>query len=284
MKTSFKISQIIAGSSFLLVFALLAAHAQGEPRFEVAAIKPLPDGTKGGLWVFPSQGGRIQIRFASLRDLVGLAFNVIPDQVTGGPSWSSSKLFEIEAIADTVPGSTAEFARDNPKRIEALLKERFHLEAHREDRAERRYVLVLARKDARLGSRLRPADANSCEKIDISQATVPDVRQGLPSWCGAAFGYNGRFHGSKMSLAAFAKQLSGIVRTLVVDETGLSGEYDFDYDYDPAAQRASLAATAAPEGTTLFNALEEQLGLRLEYRAGPVGIIVIDHADPPDGN
>jgi uncharacterized protein (TIGR03435 family) len=236
------------------------------------------------MFAFPAAGGRLRVQTASLRDLVGWAFDVLPTQVIGGPRWVSSALFNIDAIADVAPQSASEAERETPKRMEALLKERFHLDVHRETRTQPSYALVLAHKDGRLGPGMK--FASDCEEVDYSAGVpVPDVSKGLPSWCGSMFGYQGRFHGAKVAMPAFARQLSRILGMPVSNETGLNGSFDLDYDYSPAAQRARLSMTATiVEGKTLFDALKEQLGLRLEARRSEVRVVVVDHADPPDVN
>jgi uncharacterized protein (TIGR03435 family) len=132
---------------------------------------------------------------------------------------------------------------------------------------------------------MRPALDGTCEDVDYtSGVAIPDVSKGLPSWCGSMFGNQGHFHGARVSMSALARLLASILQRPVIDETGLTGAFDLDWDYSPAAQRALSSLNPTSEGKTLFDGLEEQLGLKLDARRGPVSVVVIDQADPPDAN
>jgi uncharacterized protein (TIGR03435 family) len=238
------------------------------------------------MFAFPAANGRLQVHAATLRDLVGWAYGVLPSEVIGGPKWVGSTLFDIDAIADLVPRSTSDYALETPKRVEALLKERFQLEVHRETRTQSRYSLVLSNQSGRPGTGMKFASDGNCEDVNYTAGVpVPDVSKELPSWCGNIFGYQGHFHGTKISTTAFASHLSRIVQVPVIDDTGLVGAFDMDWNYNPSAQRALSSLTpTSTEGLTLFDALEEQLGLKLDLRRGSVSVVVIDRADPPEAN
>ena len=139
--------------------------------------------------------------------------------------------------------------------MQALLAERFNLVVHHETREMGVYDLVLARPDGKLGAGLRRAD---CAK----------------SGCGNTNINNTVLHADGRTVADFAQTLSAIVTRIVIDKTGLAGPFDIDLTWS----RDQTTDTTQP---SIFTALQEQLGLKLEASHGPVDVLVIDRAEPP---
>ncbi|HEY3840069.1 MAG TPA: TIGR03435 family protein [Bryobacteraceae bacterium] len=231
----------------------------GEARFEVASVKPAPPDAPGMFSrILPDGGWKID--GATLRNLIGMAYGVRGFQVSGGPKWIDTDRFDIDArsvVWDTGnPPDRArmseEYKRTN-ERLRNLLADRFHLTLHPETREQPVYALVVAKG----GPKLQEA----------KESEVPFIRQMGP----------GKLKGEAVGLAMLIVNLSSSLDRRIIDKTGLSGKYTFELKWEP-----SLAADA--EGATIFTALQEQLGLRLESEKGPVKFLVIDSIQRPPQN
>ena len=167
--------------------------------------------------------------------------------------------------------------------VETLLVDRFKLVVHREMRDSPIYALVLARSDSRLGPELKPSSTDC-----VAWLAELRVRGGAPPppgsavRCGIRF-ISGKVIGNAMSIADLAGNLSGVAGRMVVDKTGLTGAYDFEMTFtpDPAPGDGLNTPQTLSEGGSLFTALQEQLGLKLEAQRGPVEFFVIDSAARP---
>ena len=272
-------------SPLILVAALIACatvRAQqpsqgrsGRRAFEVAAIKPAgpASGQKG---IRPDAGGRVTIIGLTVRELVQAAYGrdtlLMPNQVVGGPTWIDSEAFDIVARADerSAPGGRLPF----PVMLEmfrSLLEERFSVATHTETRLLPIFALVVDRPDGRLGPNLR-APAGGCRPL--GSIPIP----GSPAFCGMQNAGPTRLSGLSVSLdllAGVLTQAPDVGRT-VRNQTGLGGVYDVELEFAPMA--------AGGDGPSLFTALREQLGLRLDSRQGPVEVVVIDRAERPSEN
>ena len=142
--------------------------------------------------------------------------------------------------------------------LRSLLEDRFHLSAHRETRDLPIYALVLARADGRLGPRLRQATSDDCAKRSCGM--LPSVNE---------------LTAGALPMNEFARFLALNTGRLVVDRTGLTGVWDFDLKYS-----LPNAPTPDPDRPSIFTALQEQLGLRLDATTGPVEVLVIDRVEP----
>ena len=293
--------------------------AEAKLAFEVASIKPsaLPgrgvirSGPQGG----PGSGdpGRVTYAFNTIRDLIVDAYSIKRNQISGGPSWLDSERFDI--MAKVPAAATKEQVK---VMLQNLLAERFKLTLHRETKELPIYALVAAAKGPKLKDSAvtdtRPASdsqPNEGRRGDAGvQAAAPPALRGMkigPDGCpetprlpaGRAFILmtpNGECmisHGQTME--DLAAQLSNRFDRLVIDQTGLKGKYDLRLRYDPSsvgpvmpkdgpgpAPGADPANRTAPDGDSpphISNALQEQLGLKLEARKGPVELLVIDHAE-----
>lgn len=254
------------------------AHAQTATSFEVATIKPSDAGPNAGaLLNFPGPG-RLSVTNFSLRMLIGSAFG--PElgqgyQITGGPDWLEKDRFVVLGQATGTPPRPEMFGM-----LRTLLIERFALKYHVETREVDAYALVPARSDGRVGPKLLKWDG-TCN----GKQPPPAQPNATGPRCSAFFRPPGLvMRGVTMTVLAnmLSAQFSNLGRP-VVDKTGLTGEFDFDLEttFAPAAANAGAADTAAP---SVFVALQEQLGLKLEPTRTPVKVFVVDSAQRPAEN
>lgn len=260
--------------------ALLDLSAQALPAFEVASIRPNTSGNAQGQGLAgPQPGGRFVAVGATLRALVSGAYDGM--QIVTGPSWMDSSRFDINARA------SSEVAPDEMRRmLRSLLVDRFKLVAHTETRELPVYVLSTARSDRKLGPKLRESDA-TCTKD--ARSFVPTGPGGPPA-CGD-FRMGARSLIARgMFMPVFAQVMRGRVGRPVMDRTGLTGAYDLELEWSSdlglqqAPPGAAGAGELAPDGLSLFTAVQEQLGLRLQADRGPVDVLIIDSAEQPTPN
>jgi uncharacterized protein (TIGR03435 family) len=211
--------------------------------FEVASVKVTPGGTFA---ISPYGQGRFSIRNVSLTLLIAFAYGASDDQVSGGPDWRTSEYYDINAKAeDGVVLSNDELR----PRLQDLLSQRFKLAIHRETTRVPGYALQVA-KD---GAKLKVSDGKA--------VAFPAI---LP----------GGVRAPGVSMDTFATTLARQLGRPVVNETRLNGTYAITLDYAPdTATDSSLPS--------IFTAVQEQLGLRLESRLVPAETLVIDHVEHP---
>ena len=273
-----------------LVLLLVAGSAirtsldaqEGAARFDVASIRENRSGDRSSR--FETAGDTFTATNMPVRALIALAYRLQAFEIVGGPAWIETTRFDV----------VAKFARDSaPARVDnqpveqvmlrALLAERFKLSVHRETRELPVFALVLARPDRRLGPNARAA-ADSCDTPAgpgnaASAAGAQEVR------CGMRTGY-GAFLGRAIPMSAFVQMFARQTQRIIVDRTGLTGRWDLDLkwmpDEPPRAGRDSAAPD--PNAPSMFTALEEQLGLRLEAVRAPVDVWIVDRVEPPVEN
>ena len=262
-----------------LVVAVLCAnrlHAQSlqavvdGPTFDVASVKP----TKSGVPLpFVRSPGRFAMR-APLRVLIQNAYQLLQDaQVVGGPSWLTSDRFDIVA---TVPGNPPQ--EQIQLMLRALLADRFKLVVHTETRELPIYALVPAGRDGKLGARIRPATFGCVAARGRAKGAPPPP----PESCVVSF-RPGNITARGVSLVYLVDHLARLVNRAVIDQTGLEGEFDLDLEWTPDQWKPGVPQQSeiTPIGPSLFTALQEQLGLRLEATRGPVQVLVVDSAERP---
>ncbi len=220
--------------------------------FEVASIKP--NFSAGGVSSIHLTAGRVSMQNVSLKKIILNAFGIPDDReyMLDGPNWLVTEHFDIEAT----------FGANTPvpqvqQMIQTMLAERFRLALHKETRQLPTYSLIVAKN----GPKIHP--------VEEGQARTS--------------GGNGHFTATKISMGKFADLIARQAGLPVVDATGLQGVFDFTLDWSPAAdiRMAAASGEAAPSDgkASLFTALQEQLGLRLESSKGPVEILVVDRMD-----
>jgi uncharacterized protein (TIGR03435 family) len=258
-----------------LAVSLAAAQTQpsARPEFEVASVKPT-DGEGGSFGVGVDAANEKNV---SLKVMIAVAYRVQDFQITGGPRWLESDRFDVEAKAAGKVGT------DQVRlMLQSLLEDRFQLRFHRETRRGPVYALVVAKGGPKL-------------KLSADQ-TSPDVNGPSPAGAGLNRGVIRLGSGSMMGNAAvfplFTQLLSQRLERPVVDRTNLKGRYDFQLEWTPGLGEnpsgpggdTPLAAEPTEGRTSIFTALQEQLGLKLESAKGPVEMFVIDRADKPSQN
>ncbi len=219
--------------------------------FEVASVKPsAPGATDRSL--HPTPGGRLSTENATLKQLIYFAYDVMPFQLAGGPDWTESDGFDIEAK----PGGAGATLEQVQQMAQKLLEERFQLKTHKGIKELPIYTLVVAKRGSKLVE-------------DRSENTDADVMN-----------RRGQLTGVKATMPMLASSLSRVLQRQVVDETGLKGGYSFKLQFLPEQS----APRSDEDRASIFTALQEQLGLNLKAGKGPVEVLVIDRAEKPSGN
>jgi len=261
--------------------------------YEVVSIKPNKSGSSipGGR---PSDDG-INVTNFPLTLLIQGAFGVSNDRIFGFPSWAATDRFDINAkmdpaVADALKKLSTDDRRDAQQRmLLAIFADRCKLTFHRETRELSTFTLALGKNGAKL-KESKPGDTPA------EGFKIPDGKGGTGTM---QVGEKGllTLHGVPVSF--MVQILSQQLGRTVVDKTGLTGKYDFSWQFVPSAVQARQsggvpadggsggASTGIPsdlDGTDLFTAVAEQLGLKLESGKGPVEVIVIDHVERPSGN
>jgi uncharacterized protein (TIGR03435 family) len=257
--------------------------------FEVASVKPsATDDRRTMLQIQP--GGGLRTSGSTLKMLLTFAYDVREFQVSGGPGWINTDRYDIVAKAERSAG--AENPPDDPRkmteeqrktvgdqmreRLRALLADRFQLTLHRETKEQSVYALVVAKSGSKL------------QESQTSEGTGPRgpmMRMG-----------RGELSGQGVQLEMLTRTLSSQLGRTVVDRTGLKGNFDFKLTWtpDPGQSATPLGGGPPPgadappppdpNGPSVFTALQEQLGLRLESQKGPVEMLVIDRVEKPSEN
>jgi uncharacterized protein (TIGR03435 family) len=283
----------VAMAAVALNLDRLQARAQPptEPlRFEVASIKRNPLNDR--IVVSQFQNGRLSLRGHTLGMLITSAYRVQEFQIADGPDWIDTEGFDILATTPSDAPGTAEPAGPEapgpgePTRrdrmLRTLLEDRFSLSVHKETRERPVFALVPARSDGRLGPALTPTS------VDCATA------KGLDS-CGTSVG-PGYIRVRGVTMAQLATALSRLTVTgsslnrLVVDRSGLEGRYDaelkFTPEFIPPIPQGGLTGLPPvdPNGPSIFTAVQEQLGLKLDPQRGPVEMLVVDRVERPSEN
>jgi uncharacterized protein (TIGR03435 family) len=263
--------------------------SQAGPAFEVASIRANRSGDTGVRFGF-QPGGRFNGVNVSLQTMIRNAYGVQSFEIVGGPAWLAVDRYDI--VAKAPENAQPEQVR---QMVRTLMADRFKLVLHRETRELPIYALVLARPDGRLGPQLKPSSTN-CEEVarTLNSAgrggaapPAPPPQSGNRPTCGIRVnaGATAILIAGGTPIAQLASNLSGAVNRTVVDRTGLTGGFDIDLTFTPDPLMFQGAApTDQPPGPSLFTALQEQLGLKIESTRGPVEVLVVDSAERPTEN
>jgi bla regulator protein blaR1 len=266
-------------------------------RFDVATIRPNTGPAVGG----PVGGGigfggpgRFAAENITLQQLLTYAYELQAYEIFGGPGWATSDRFDIAATMEPSPAGSSDQGPRRRRLLRALLAERFTLVVHEERREMPVYSLVMARPDRTLGERLRPFEGECGDSSKLGPP--PDATFGMPTsdprkgpqWC-MAFSGVGRLSAQGTALSDLATILARFpaVRRRVIDRTGLTGRFDFDLEWTPLVTPTGVAPPDRPSsetGPTIFTALQEQLGLKLESAKEAVPVLVIDSVNQPSPN
>jgi uncharacterized protein (TIGR03435 family) len=276
---------------------LRATSIQSPLQFEVASVKV--NRSASAKVDIPRQlGDRFTATNVTLRQLIQHAYQLQEFLIVGGPSWMPTDRFDIVAKAEG-DGSRESGQVDTagaPSReqlmLRALLAERFSLRVHTDTKELPIYALVAAQRDGTPGPQLRQS-AQACESRDVDSRMqnrqAPSIAE--PPRCGMRI-LPGTIQSGGVLLAQLATGLSPLVGRVVRDRTGLAGYFEFTLrwtpDQIPQGYDRKAAAIGLPpietDGASIFTALREQLGLRLDSEKGPVEILVVDRAERPVEN
>jgi len=240
------------------------APSTATPEFEVASVKPAGTRELGGIHNYA--GGRIEFRGCTLQYLIQQAFDVQPFQVSGGPGWMQTERFDIDAkppesskSSKSIPASfKSPLNEEQRQMLQSLLTDRFKVKYRRETREGPVYLLVKGNKPLKL--------TDSKDKNEYP-------------WAGGIGG--GAIRGDGLagineSMEDLAQRLSPYLERPVLNQTGISGSYDFRAEYS--------ALDARPDVITMILSTVQDLGLKLEPSKGPVETMAIERAEKPSAN
>ena len=269
---------ILLKLSIPVIFVAVSSFGQNsKSAFEVASIKPNNSGTSLMSLGGPEMArGRFVGKNVALQTLVQFAYDVLDFQIVGGPSWMRSDRFDIEAKAEGP--LTLDQAR---AALQLLLEERFQLKIRRESANKPVYALMIAKK----GSKLKLSEDQTPPVLGgPANGVPPPPANGILR--GAARSRPGEFHANARTLDSLTLLLSSQLSRPVLDRTFHKGLYDIDLKWTPDHIPAELPQELKPDpsGPSLFTALEEQLGLRLESTTAPVDVLVIETIKKPTEN
>ena len=285
----FKVGLLLAASSVPQIFAQTPA-----PTFDVASVKPNKSG-EGGTRIMFQPGGRFVATHIDLKSLIRLAYDVQDFQISGGPSWINSDKYDIEARgAAPDMGAMRDMTEEQRKAandlrkqmIRALLADRFKLTIRKESKDAPIYALVVAKGGPKIKE--LPPEVKTPGEDPKEMPDKPDPKR--PMRGGMRMG-RGEINSMGIKLSFLADNLSGQVGRKVIDQTGLKGDYTFELKWTPdesQGQGFKGPGDGPPppdaNGPSIFTALQEQLGLKLESQKGPVDLLVIDHAEKASEN
>jgi len=272
-----------------------SAETEALPKYEVATIKPSSSSDGRRMMMMTPDG--TSMHGVQVQLLLQQAFDAESDRILGAPAWVKSSQYDIEAKVspEDAPKMGELKAEQRREMLLPLLEERFNLKYHHETRELPTYALVVAKSGPKLteskpGSPVPPRDAANANPKSDGPPKDPIGNRGMMTMNPGHL----EAHGGGIFFLSHA--LSAVVGRTVIDKTGLTGTYDFTLQWTPddaampmaggggqgGPPRGDMPADAG--GPSLFTALEEQLGLKLESQKGTVDVIVIDHIDAPSEN
>ena len=251
-------------------------------------MKRAQSGPESASWAF--RNSRFTARHVTLRSLIQTAYGkpeqvLTARQIVGAPAWSEQERFDIEATAPGTPDSArGTFSSSVLAMLRNLLEERFSLRAHFETRDFPLFALVRAKEDGSLGSGLQRRTTDCIRAAPGAAAGADGQTCGGQIIPGVLVGAGLTMTNLVSGLARFAPEVDRVI----VDRTGLTGTFNINLrwrpDTPPPGQGGAPTGAADSNLPSLFTALEEQLGLKLERTNGPLEILVIDDVQPPVPN
>jgi uncharacterized protein (TIGR03435 family) len=258
---------ISVGALLLASTGLINLRAQTPaPQFEVASIKP-NHSASGGMLIGMQPGGRFSATNATVKQLIMIAYGIKPQQLSGGPGWADSDRYDVVAK----PEGPAN--QDQIKvMIQGLLADRFKLSLHQDSKEMQIFALVVAKGGPKIEEVKEPGPGRR------------GIRMGL-----------GLMEAQQTTMPDFAGALSNLAGRTVVDKTGLTGIYNVKLEFTPDESQGRMGRGPGdgkeggppppdPAGPSLFIAIQEQLGLKLEAQKGEVVTFMIDHVEKPTEN
>ena len=273
----------------IAVLYLLSPTAQAQqpasPAFEVVSIKPNTALDRSGMISSPL-GTQFRVSNIALRMIITYAYDLRDLDLVDAPGWTSAEKFDITA---TYPATASHTLEEAQLMMQRVLSERFGLRVHRETRELPIYRLVKARDDGKLGPNLVPSDVDCvkwlAEKKSQIIGTPPIGPGGARPACLMVPSRTYLLAGTK-SVSDLARALETIVDRNVFDATGITGNFDMTllWTATPGLDGQPSAVANNTDSVSLFTALQEQLGLKLEPARGPGEVLVIDSVQRPTPN
>ena len=226
--------------------------------FEVVSIRPNNSGSRASR-TSSGPDGSLKATNTNLRELIRLSYDLFDYQLVGGPDWINTARFDVEAKAEAGLAEPDVLAMTR-----SLLEDRVHLKVHRETRELPIFLLTPSKDGPKLQQTVEGRPGPGGLKPGMSRRS--------------ATGAGGEMSGSGISMAKLIEGLVSHVGRPISDRTNLAGTFDFVLKW------SGVAAPAGSDAPSLFTALEEQLGLKLEPSKGPVEVLVIDSVDKPTEN
>jgi uncharacterized protein (TIGR03435 family) len=269
MRTATIQANVCTGLALLTAGVVFAQAPATPPAFEVASVKPAPPPTPGMFKVqMGGDPGMVDYKNVSLKSLIARAYEMKEFQVSG-PDWLDTERFDV--LAKTPPNTPGDRV---PLMLQTLLAERFKLSGHRDQKVMPVYAMVVGKS----GFKLKPLDGDPEGGVRMS------------------FSPKGRTMSGPATMSALAGHLASMLDRPVVDMTEIKGSFNLDLEWVPderegggiMAKMKGMAEAASgdphgdpngPNGQSLFGALQEKLGLRLEGRKAPVDILVVDRME-----
>lgn len=256
---------------------LAQVPARDHPAFEVVSVKRNPSAV-GGFRVEIQPGGRLVASYVTLQLLVTDAYEIQSYQLANAPDWFAKDHFDITAVAASDLAFSGAMERSGGPTLidlmmQSLFADRFKMIAHRETRQLPVYDLSLARRDGGLGPKLRPSASDCWQKPNS------DCAFGGPPG-------GGHLAYQSVAISEVLPMLTRAVGRPVLDRTGLTGLFDIDLTWSPEPLPSTASSTTDTSNTSasIFTALQEQLGLKLDSKTEPVDVLVIDHVEHPTEN
>ena len=221
------------------------------PAFDVASLKPsavVPFGQNININLGATRHNELVLANTTLCEMIRFAYHLVSDDQVVGPDWIKDREVRFDVVAKGPVGATREQLLEM---LQTLLDERFAIGKHNEPRVIAHYELAIAKG----GLKIHPSK--------------PDARDDLKY-------LRGRLGSEWMTMSRFTMLLSRQLRQTVIDKTGLSGGYDIDIEWTP--DEPNGAPSEAP-GPSIFTAIQDQLGLKLEWHKSPMDVMVIDRAE-----
>jgi uncharacterized protein (TIGR03435 family) len=237
----------------LLFLSGVLLFGQTPPAFEVASVKPAQP-SPGDSSSVKTDAGRVSARYVTLKRLMRGAYNLPEAQIVGAPKWAAEERYDIDAKAAGPAGD-----HEMMVMMQALLAERFKLVFHRETRPLPGYALVVAK----------------------GGVTAKPSAPGTPS---SSTSTNKTIDATGCGMGLLALKLSEVLHLPVSDATAIDGAFDFHLEWTPENLLPKTPSDATAPGLSIFDALQEHLGLKLEARKVPTEVLVIDSAERPSAN
>ena len=270
--------------TFVRMIAIAALATFGQTpiaRFDIVSVKPNKSGFRTpGVLRFQPDGG-LRVVNMPLRDIIRVAYGLQGYQMEGWPGWLSTEFFDIQAKASGNP-------TEDQRRLmlRSMLQTRFQFAAHMQSRRGQSYELTVARADRKLGPSLKRSAAD-CDALrgKLPANPLPPPPNAPLVVCGIR-NLPGRIFAMGIPIDRLATTLAELVGRPVVDQTQLTGNFDLELLFTPDSipPRDALPPDSKPidpNGPSMFTALREQLGLKLDARQNPIEVLLIDRVERP---